>query len=265
MQKMKINANHKKAFVIAASLFFFQLLLFLSNSFFGFLILRPVRSKLSPNVTKGTVFGISALLFQNSAVVYMITLYAIYYRLCLANEFLAKLNNDKKISEKDVVKKVKNISAFIDKICDTLELMKICYSIKLIAYALHFLFYNILCIYGWICYFFRGQSSYFDLVHCSLTFFWEIYYAPFFIWVFLFSDLIQQEGRRLIMVLNRISQNGRSIRIEKRITLTIMQINNRQYLIECGIFVINWKFLFVFMGICFSYLLIIMQFEFNGV
>lgn len=263
MQQLKIKASHSRAFLISVSLFALQFLIFILNAIITNYLLEPIDEELRLGLNKGVIFGISGFLFQNSAVVYMITLNSIYYRLHLANGFLEELMNDTKISEKEVVEKLKRISVFIDRIGDTLDFMKICYTIKIIVYKMHFLFYSILCIYGWICYFFQGQSSYLEFVNCCITLLWQIYYMPCFIWVFLFSNLIEREGRKFKMLTSQISQKWRNTKVYKRARQSGMQLYHRGILIECGICVIDWKFLFVLMGLCFSYLLIIMQFEFK--
>ena len=264
MDELKIKSNYKKNYIITAKLFLLHVFIFHFNTLVGFFVMQPVRDSVKPNVTKGFVFGTNLVFFQNNAIVYMIVIYAIHDRLSLVQVFLESLKNDCEVTEKEVVRKLRRISVFIDKIGDTLDTMKICYTILIFIAINYFTFYTILSIYGSISFAFI-HSSYLDFAFCCVTLVWEFYYAPFFFWIFMFSSLIQREAKEIQLTVSKIAVKWRNKKICRRANLINMQLSHRRLLIECALFLVNWKFFFTFIGICFSYLVIIIQFELKDI
>ena len=268
MQELKINVNHKKVLTVTILTFTFYIVLFCLTTTFSYYYTSPIREEISidNNEIRGIFFILTVLLFQNNAIVYMITLYIIYTRLSLICGFLEKLSTNHETSFEEVVGKLKSIAKFVDRISDTLDLMKVCYTIRISVHVVHFTFNTVLSVYGFISYFLKSQSTYMDFAFGCITLQWEIYYAPFFIWVFIFSNLIQRKGKRISMkMLQVLSKKNRSRTINKRTRLINMQLHHRRILIECGVFVVDWKLFSLVVSSALSYLLIIVQFEFKNV
>lgn len=262
MKRLNININHKNNLAITVTIFSLYFIFFLFNVSLSYFIITPVRAQIVSNTFNGSLFAVNVAFFQNNAVAYMVIVYMLYSRLSSIRRYLNALDSK---SHEMILPTLNEISFLVDKICDTLDLMKICYTIKLLGYVLHFTFYTVLGIYGYLSYFYNSSPSYLDLAFCSMTLMWEIYYAPFFIWILVFSNLIEREGEKIEMSAHNISEKFPGVKIIKRVNLIAMQCHHRRLLIECGVYVIDWKLLFVMFGSVYSFLLIIIQFEFNNI
>lgn len=194
----------------------------------------------------------------------MIIIYMIYSRISSMRRFLETLINDQHGSMDEVAKKLTKASIFIDRIGDILDTMKICCSISLIFYISHFTFFTVISIYGFISYFFEAHSNYYDLGNSGMIMTWEFYYAPVFFGIFIFSNLIEKEGRKLSRVTMRIIHKQCNIKVNKRIRAINMQLHHRKLQIECGFYKVDWKLLLFFIGEVSSYLLISLQFDFSN-
>ena len=263
MLKLKMNANHKKFLITTISLFLLYFFLFVANFGSSYFLTRLIRNQLNGNRYRGFFFIFNIILAQNCAIVYMITIFMIYVRLSLACEFLEKLTNE--ASTEEIVRKLKSLAIFIDRISDTLDLMKACYSIGLIVSIISFCVYTVLSVYGFIAYYFKSHSAYMDLIFGVVTMNWELFYSPQIIWVFILSNLIERKGKRIGMLALRVAEKNRKVKACKKANLINMQTYHRKILIECGIFVVDYKLVLFNIGTVFSYLLIIIQFEFKNI
>ena len=264
MQRLKIKVNNKKVFMIVTGVFASY---FISNILFvilSYLVMEPASRQIVTNFLSGTFYAINVVLSQNNASAYMMITYLIYSRLLLVRKFLESVCINQRMAEKETVKNIRKVCVFVDKIGDTLDWMKISYTIMLIGYIAHFTFYSVLSIYGFLSYGYNIDRSYLDLVFSSITMLWNIYYAPFFIWIFIFSNRIEQEAKLIEMSAHRISDKRRSMKITRIVNLISMQFYHRRLTIECGVYVIDYKLLFLLISSIFSYLLIIIQFEFKN-
>lgn len=126
--------------------------------------------------------------------------------------------------------------------------MKICYTVLLVGFMVHFTFDSVLCIYGIISYLYNRQPKPLDFIFCSTTIIWQIYIILFFVWIFIFSNLIAREGKRIEMAGHRIAGRLCNKQVNKRVILISMQFHHRRPLIECGIYNIDWKLLFFIIG-----------------
>lgn len=269
MQHLGIEANHKEVVILTISIFSFYYVCFVITSVFCFFFTAPIQDQMGDNHFRATLFIISVIFYQNSAIVYMIFIHLIHLRLSLVRKLIQNLINDQKLTTEELLAKLKTIAIFIDRVGDTLDEMKICYTVKLAVYIFYFLFYTVLSIYGYISYFCNSKSSFTDLNYSGLIVSWEFYYAPFFIWIFIFSTRVKLESQAISMLSQKLllkkSQKDSSLKIGRRLKFITMQLFHRQLLIECGVFTVDWKLLFFIIGSIFSYLLIIIQFELKDI
>lgn len=217
---------------------------------------------------KGFLYAINIITYLTYSVGYMLLLYLIYSRLCLINKFVRKIaDNDCEKNEAKIVDDLKRARILIDTVCDYLEVVKKCYTISNIVNIIQYSFFAILGIYGLISYFAQPNSIISDLAYSLLTIVWIAYYTPFVAWVFVVANLIIKEGKRTEVLVQRImcKKQRKHSKIHKKVQIILMQLHHRRPVIECGVFIIDWKFLFYTLGVCFSYLVIIIQFEFKNV
>jgi 7tm Chemosensory receptor len=211
------------------------------------------------NVLK-IMFTYNSLAYQSYTIIYMIIIYLIYSRLSFITDFLKTMKYD---SKKDhVLKELKVVADLIDEVCDALKSIKFCYTINTVIYTLHYSFYTILSIYGVISFLLRRNASEFDRKYVLLNLTWNAFYAPFAIWVFLMSNWIKKSGKIIEIEIHRVLSKVRhDEKIHKKAQLIFMQLYHRRPIISCGVFTIDWYFLFHLIGLSFSYLVIIIQFE----
>lgn len=136
MTELKINGNYLRLFIIASSVFTFYLLLLFTILFFLSPIFKKFGFGLADHV--GFLVALNTLTSQNNLIVYMLVIYTIYHRLSLLNINVQKLESDQLKSDSEVVTDLKKIAGIIDKICGTLDILKISYSISNFIYVIHF-------------------------------------------------------------------------------------------------------------------------------
>lgn len=227
------------------------------------LLLKDIRQQVSSGETVGILFAINAVAYQNFVMINMITIYLIYLRFSEIIDFLKTIEKNLEETEtQEILKSLKTCAELIDKVCDVLESIKLCYVINTVTYILHFSFFTVFTIYAIISYLVRKTSTEYDWIYTLLTLTWDVYYSPFVIWVVLMSNWIKNAGRRIERRCQMILHKSRhDVKIYKTTELILMQLEHRRPLISCGVFVIDWYFLFYMMELCLSYLVIIVQFE----
>lgn len=268
MLQLRLDGGNRKILTLMISMFISYNLLFLSNMFTFRILILPIKDEIAAStndIFKPLMFTLNILFFQGYIVMYMMIIYLTYSRLSLIRRYFETFINDRKSAPKEVVESLMRISVFMDRICDTLDLMKICYTTGLVFYLTHFTFQSVISIYGFISYYFASHSGYYDLGNSSVTMTWEIFYAPAFFWIFIFANLIKKEGKKLSKLTRTILLNKYHEKINKRMKLMNMQLLHREMHIESAFYVIDWKLLFFIIGEVFSYLVIVVQFEFKSI
>lgn len=209
------------------------------------------------------ILSVNSVTYQSFVIVQMLIIYLVYLRLVAIDDFLKQPEaNGKVLNTEIILNKVKIAAILVDKICDALEAIKVCYTMNNIYYILSYSFYTIFFVYGVASYCFAINSSRMELTFTLMSLVWNTYYAPFIIWLFVFGNRITKAGKNIEDQLQIILvRNFKETAVCKKTTLVFMQISHRRPIITCGIFNIDWYFLFCVIGICFSYVVIIVQFE----
>jgi hypothetical protein len=81
--------------------------------------------------------------------------------------------------------------------------------------------------------------------------------------MFLYAKWIQEEEEGVESFLQKLLNNSdHGLKAHRALHSLSMQMEHRRALIDCSMFVIDWKLLFYGFCACASYLVIIIQFEF---
>lgn len=259
MSDLHIDLKPQHLFIATVSLFAGYLAWFLLNMSAFHYISLPVQHNMHFNIFDGVLFAINSLSYQNYLVGYMVCIYTIYFRLFHIRKYIEHSEPIKNNLEQDL----KGVASLVDKICDSLDCLKVCYTINTVIYLSHFAFYSIIATYGFISYFSKTNRSSLELTLSLMTLCWHSYYAPFVIWMFLLASWIKKEGKMIEVFIQKLLHKtpSQKVKTHKRAEFIFMQLHHRRPLISCGVFVIDWHLLFYFMGICFSYLVIVIQFD----
>lgn len=261
MTLLKISGHYKKLFLIALILnaFYAVLLVFVLTSIYSLAV--PMSNGTSLPLFKIALSAINIFTFQKQAIVYMMILFSFYFRLKLLNHLLRECQNGHSTLQ-DIITNLKGVRYLIDMICDNMESTKTCFTVTAVICILHFSFLTILLVYGIITFWFSDESSPTEIIHILHSVIWEIFYAPMVIWVLVTGNLIKHEGAKIeVNIQTILYKNQHDEKSFKLAELISMQLQHRRPTIECGIFVIDWKLLFFLLSLCFSYLVIIIQFE----
>lgn len=243
------------------SIFAFNFLFFFVTITVNFNLLKKFDIHLERDTFITAAFLINAVTYQIYTSVYMVTVYAVYLSLTIVNDFLADAFESKNDS-KEVLRKLKIVANLVDKVCDSLEPIKICFTVNLTIYVLHYSLFSTFSIFGTFATFFRSGSSDLDQTYSLITLMWQMFFSPFFVWVFLLASWIKQAGKEIeTKMLKNLHENCHTLKVYKRTELVIMQLKHRRPLITCGVFVVDGYLLFHLMVLCSSYLIIIAQFE----
>lgn len=260
MNNLNINLRHQRLFVVTVSMFLGYLFIFLQTMCCVFYIAYPIRHTTEMSLANAFVFIFNTLTYQNYLVGYMIMIYTIYFSLFLVRKFIEQLSLE--TNNANASQGLKDVAIIVDRICDSLDSLKVCYSINTVVYLTHVSFYTIITIYGLISYFSHSSRNATELIFSLITLCWECYYTPIAVWTFLMSSWIKKEGKMMEIFIQKLLHRDRqNIKAHKRGNLMYLQWHHRRPLISCGVFVIDWRLLFYFMGICFSYLVIVIQFD----
>lgn len=256
--------NKKRILRVGALVYSIHLVLFLAGGFTNEIIIGPIKDEIKFDVVIAGGIALNAATLQNNSIVYMLILYVVLEQLRAINEFVNQLksNQVKQVSANDI----RTIAILIQKVSDTLESIKMCYTINNIIYIVHFSSFSILCIYGLLSHYFQPNSNYGDLAYIALSTVWEIFYLPFLVWTFVMSSWIKNEGNKTnyavkaLMYESSFKDSSKAFRSAELLSL---QLSHCSPMVECGVFIIDWRLLFSTICVCFSYLVIIVQFEFK--
>lgn len=259
MKKLNIDAKPHRLFFIVVVTFTLYTLLVLINFAVHYSIINPIRQHFTISLAKGIFFFINTLTFQNYATCYMLVVYEVYKRLTYINTFLLKIVEEE---DENILRDLGIVANFLDKTSDCLGFIKFFYTINTACYLFNFAFFTILLIYGLISCIFQDNTTNLEISYCLLTLVWEVFYAPCVIWTLLVGCGIKREGKFFETNIHKLLLEIRqSKKVERKINLIILQLQHRRPMIENGFFVIEWKIVLSFAALCFSYLVIILQFE----
>lgn len=222
--------------------------------------INPLRDEFNVNLKSG-FYLISSISYQSYLIGFMLVLYTIYFRISLINGFLRKLEDENCINSKDISKNLHKVARIMDQISDTLEATKISYCINTVMVLNQFIFFYILSHYSLISYYFSFDASVFDLTFSIISLAWCGYYTPFTFWTFRYSNMIKKEGKTFEALIQNLVYKCDDPDVYRKVQLIHLQMFHRGPTVESGGFTIDNKLSFSFMCVCFSYLIIIIQFE----
>lgn len=266
MSLLRIDQNHQKLLVVTVLLFvgylgcFFLHIGFMARISREIITVLPVEVSVTRGILTGLILIWNAISYQSYLVGYMVIVYTIYFRLFLIRKFIEKqfLDKENELS----IKNLKSVASLVDRVCDSLDSLKICYSINTVVYLIHISLYSILTCYGLLSYFSKPKNLPGELLFSLIYLSWTFYYAPFGIWTFLTANWIKKEGKIIETQIQKLLfKYIGNVNHHKRAKLIFLQMYHRRPIISCGVFVIDWGLLFYFMGVCFSYLVIVIQFD----
>ena len=204
--------------------------------------------------------SITYIIYEN---ICLVTIFVIYFRLNQVRNYLSfKLENLNNLKEENLLKAVKAVADVVDKVCDAVESIKFCHTVNLIDYILHYLIVAVLTVYGSSSSVFRQNSTKHDKVFSLLTLAWTLLYTPFVVSLFLISNMIKGITKSIENTIQSIlNKRNLDLQIHKTTQILFLQLYHRRPMISCGLFVVDWYLLFYLLGIGYSYLVIIIQFE----
>lgn len=260
MGKLKIANRPGRLFAVAIFLFTTYIAIYFGNVAFNFQLLFPFRFHFGLTPSKGFVFILTNLCYQIYCAGFILTLYTIHSRLAIMTNFLQK---HEKENTESLEERVKFAAIFVDKICEVLEATKFCFAFNNTTYLLEYLFFTVQANFSLISYYLSTQSGPFDYIHVMMNVSWSFCLSYFVIWTFILSEMIKRDGKRFEKVVqNLVSKDYSQLRIHKAVQLLQLQLHHRRPIVEWDIFTIDAKLGFQLWGICLSYLIIVVQFEF---
>lgn len=263
MNAAEIKLKPKRLFATIVSTSFFVVVWFLmcmvTNAFLALDIERDVKFE----EFSGLVFAFNVLTYQNYVTTYILTIYIVYFRISNINDWLKSFGDQENIKKEKLVECLRLVAILVDKICDTLESIKFCYTVNNLSYTVYVGFFSVLGVYANVSYFFRTNPSSMELFFSLLTLIWNFYYIPFLLSIFLISNWIKKEGKLIDFHVRTLLTKCSSLdtNILKKTNLITMQMQHRRPIISCGVYVIDWYFMFTLIATGFSYLVIIVQFD----
>lgn len=262
MKTVNTGQNSQKLFIVMLLLFSVKFLnfciFFFANSYF----LAKLKIHMEIGKFLGSLLAACAVSYQIYECINMFTIYWIYLRLSLVSDSLREMENNQGKRGQNVAKEFKKMFIIVDKICDALESIKLCHSISIVAFIVHYVLFSVFTFYGIVSYFFRRTSTEVDLIFNFLSLVVNLLFAPFCIWMFLMSNWIKKRGNEIENRIHKtLHENRLEVKVYKRAEIIFMQLRHRRPIVSCGVFIIDWHLLLYLMNLCFTYLVIIVQFE----
>lgn len=252
LKKMKIDINYSKHFVVAVSV---------TLSYYAFLCLTfYVDDNLSLKYLDVSEISIVAALlsafnifaYLSFQISHMFVVFAIYKRLQLLNRSLKMANVN--------VPVLKQFGRLHCKLADSLELLNQCFAVNLLSYFLQFTIYCIFHFYGFYHYLTSSPDMAFrDFILNTISFFYLLFFFWFGAWMIVVSSWIKSEGNKTALLAHSkmIINDPKTLRACNDLCLQLCHIKPN---ISCGLFIVDWTFLFTFISALFSYLIILIQF-----
>lgn len=192
---------------------------------------------------------------------YMLLLSAIYARLIAVNECLKQQMLVQHQSHQMDLEVIKKVTIIYEKLCDITELYNVCFAFNIMIYFVQFTFFVIFNLFAIYHYLTSSESHYHELIFNFISFGWVLYYAWSPIWILIYSSWIKTQGNETGALFHKLMNVKNDIKLMNTFHITTMQLNHRQLNISCGLFEVDWQYLFGFIGTVFSYLIIMIQFD----
>lgn len=248
--RMGININYLKHFVVAVlvTLIYFSFL-FITFYVDSQLTLKYLNLNLDPIVGLCAAFNVAAYLSYQIS--HMLIITTVYKRLQQMNHIL-----ETKRLDHSLLRKVGKLS---NKLSDTLEMINSCYSINLLNYFLQFIIFSIFFFFGLFHYLTSPEADFQEFIFNTISCFYLFYFFWFGAWMITFSSWVESEGHQTIMLIH-----SHTLTSQKDLTACnclCLQLDHQKPLVSCGLFIVDWAYLLVFISALFSYLIILVQFE----
>lgn len=259
----RLQSKVHSLFIVGKVLIYGYALLFTFSFLSSVFIILANETAVEKNRIGQMAVSLDTFAYQNYFAGFLYLLYYIDMFLATIVEHLDELLKvEGKMKENDVIETLKVVRILFDKISDTMENLQRCYLINTIVFMIYFTFSTIFAIFGVITNFLIDSLTR-NYVSVMLII-WTFYNFPFVIGTFFYSSRIKREGRKLHAVcfkfLYQFGSNS-NLKVCKSVQTLSLQVHHRRPLLSCGLFVVDWYFLFHIIGLIFSFLLIFIQFE----
>jgi hypothetical protein len=259
LKKANIDDHPKQLLSILFLVMCGNLSIFLFFTWVNSSFLNNLEQSFQPNMQMILMNGVNTLTYTIYETIYLMTLFIIYFRLNILRKFSTSLLH---CDGKSLMKKLKVTGQIWDTICDALDVIKFCYTISTSYYIISFTFNFVLSIYSIVSFFFYENSTHVDMIYMFLAILWTSMFMPTVVFMFMVAKEIRKQGKAIESQMHHlIIANFKIKKVLKEIELVLGQFDHRKPKITCGVFEIDWKFLFFLLGTSYSYLLIIVQFE----
>lgn len=253
--------NHNKHFKISILVF----IAYFSFLCFALLLDKTLSKELEfqqeLNVVERVLSIVTFASHLSFCIGYMLLLCAIYSRLNAVNECLKQQMAMNHQSHQMNIEIIKKVTLMYEKLCDITELYNVCFAFNIIIYFAQFTFIVIFNLFAMYHYFTSSDSQYQELIFNLISFGWVLYYAWSPIWILIFSSWIKTQGIETGALFHKLMNVKNNIKLMNTFNITTMQLNHRQLSISCGLFQVDFQYLFGFIGTVFSYLIIMIQFD----
>lgn len=257
-QLKSINSKHDHSKELFVS--FFILVCYHLATFMVVLICREILLifKIVHSIpVRNYLYLASIICSGNSSIVSLYVLVAAKTRFKLINRILGSRTT---LS----FEQLKSVSVLHDKLYDTISLINKCYSISFLIHISQLIVRCVLLMFDGYMVFFKNNS----LAHQFFFYSGIIFSLPeatFTLSIIVQSALLKMEANKSFNLLNGKTLSSYSDdKTLKLVHLFGAQISHRNPAISCGLFMIDWKFLFAFISSCLSNLIILFQFDVSG-
>jgi 7tm Chemosensory receptor len=259
MDQLNIPIQSKKLLLGSITVFTINFITLNIIGAVNFLVILPNDKSFATSKIEGLLVGINFFTVQNNALLFLMTLYLVQSRLSKINEYLKQQHH----SQGEQVTSLRTVAKFLDRICDTVESIRYCQTVNAIIYLGQFCFYTILLFYGYTCKIFQPSARINETHFVLISTIMEIYQGSLVIFIFWLAHCIRRESKISEILIQQLSYGReQDVRDLRAAQIVLLQLTHRAPSISCGLFVVDWKLLLGMFALCFSYLIIIVQFEF---
>jgi 7tm Chemosensory receptor len=161
--------------------------------------------------------------------------------------------------QSELLRALKKVDIIYYKLCDTCELVSSTF-LSLCLYSLYqFMYFYVFSIFCFIISFKNpGPEAVFFTI-CGVC--WVCLYSPFVFWMIIFSNRIKNQTSNMAEKAQTLLMKDKSLEVSRSINNLLLSMSHRAPHIDCRLFGLNWKLLFVILASILSYELILIQFE----
>jgi 7tm Chemosensory receptor len=251
LRKIGVKIDHEKHLRAALAVTGFYFLSLFFTLTFDQILSTNFLQQIEMDVFEGIFAAINIAAYLSYQISHMLIIVAIFTRVKHVNEIL---------SRKIDVKTLKTLGKIQLKLFDTANLINFCFSFDLLNFFLQFLFFLIFFLFD-IFHFVTTDSTLNDWIFVSISFGYLQFYFWFGAWVILHAGQLSNEVSEMESL---VQSKVTSEEDQKRFIFLTMQLQHSKIYVSSGIFVIDWNFLFIMIGSVFSYIIILIQFDFDA-